>query len=126
MAASLCSSATPSARMANQASTSGRVAACPSLAPARPAAFSRRSSRRTANSLVVSASTTPLPKGVTAPPRQPEKPEVMTGFVRFAEKINGRAAMLGFFGILFVEAIAGRGIFEMAGFQVGKGLGFEF
>ncbi len=33
---------------------------------------------------------------------------------------------LGFFGILLVEALAGKGIFEMAGFTVGNGLGFEF
>ena len=35
-------------------------------------------------------------------------------------------AQLGFFGILLVEALAGKGIFEMAGFTVGNGLGFEF
>jgi len=34
--------------------------------------------------------------------------------------------MLGFFGILIVEAIAHKGIFELAGFTVGQGLGFEF
>ena len=34
--------------------------------------------------------------------------------------------MLGFFGILAVEALAGKGIFEMAGFTIGNGLGFEF
>ena len=33
---------------------------------------------------------------------------------------------LGFFGILLVEFIAGRGIFEMVGLKVGNGLGFEF
>jgi hypothetical protein len=33
---------------------------------------------------------------------------------------------LGFFGILLVEAIANRGVLEMAGFTVGNGLGFEF
>lgn len=44
----------------------------------------------------------------------------------FAERINSRAAMLGFFGIMFVEAILGKGLFEMAGFNVGNGLPFEF
>jgi hypothetical protein len=48
------------------------------------------------------------------------------GWVNWAEKINGRAAMLGFFGIILVEALAGKGIFELAGFTVGNGLGFEF
>ena len=33
---------------------------------------------------------------------------------------------LGFFGILLVEWIAGKGIFEMVGLNVGNGLGFEF
>jgi hypothetical protein len=33
---------------------------------------------------------------------------------------------MGFFGIIIVEAIAGKGIFEMIGFKVGNGLGFEF
>lgn len=67
-----------------------------------------------------------LPQGVTAPPRIPTSPEASFGFVKWAEKINSRAAMLGFFGILIVEAIAHKGIFEMAGFTVGQGLGFEF
>lgn len=67
-----------------------------------------------------------LPQGVTAPPRVPQKPESFIGFVPFAEKLNSRAAMLGFFGILLVEALAHKGVFELAGFEVGKGLGFEF
>ena len=33
---------------------------------------------------------------------------------------------LGFFGLLFVELLAGKGIFELAGFKIGNGLGFEF
>ena len=33
---------------------------------------------------------------------------------------------LGFFGILLVEWIAGKGIVEMLGLKVGNGLGFEF
>jgi hypothetical protein len=67
-----------------------------------------------------------LPQGVVEPPRVPTTPEPRFGFVKWAEKINSRAAMLGFFGILIVEAIAHKGIFEMAGFTVGQGLGFEF
>lgn len=35
-------------------------------------------------------------------------------------------SQLGFFGILLVEAVTGKGIFEMLGFKVGQGLGFEF
>jgi hypothetical protein len=36
------------------------------------------------------------------------------------------AAQLGFFGILLVEALAGKGVFELVGISVGNGLGFEF
>lgn len=67
-----------------------------------------------------------LPDGVSAPARTPEQPLQRFGWVNWAEKINGRAAMLGFFGIILVEALAGKGIFELAGFTVGNGLGFEF
>ncbi len=38
----------------------------------------------------------------------------------------GACVQLGFFGILLVEALAGKGIFEMVGISVGNGLGFEF
>eukprot|EP00882_Tetradesmus_deserticola_P011650 GHRQ01012324.1.p1 GENE.GHRQ01012324.1~~GHRQ01012324.1.p1 ORF type:complete len:110 (+),score=10.86 GHRQ01012324.1:68-397(+) len=99
-------------RMALQASTSSRQLALivrPSL---------RRSS--------VAVRAVKLPQGVVEPPRVPTTPEPRFGFVKWAEKINSRAAMLGFFGILIVEAIAHKGIFEMAGFTVGQGLGFEF
>uniref|UniRef100_A0A383VTA9 Uncharacterized protein n=1 Tax=Tetradesmus obliquus TaxID=3088 RepID=A0A383VTA9_TETOB len=99
-------------RMTLQASTSGRQFA-PSVRPAlrRPAVVVRAGK---------------LPQGVVEPPRVPTTPEPRFGFVKWAEKINSRAAMLGFFGILLVEAIAHKGIFEMAGFTVGQGLGFEF
>lgn len=69
---------------------------------------------------------TKLPEGVTLPPRIPEATQSTFGFTKAAERLNSRAAMLGFFCILIVEAIAHKGIFELAGFEVGKGLGFEF
>jgi len=40
--------------------------------------------------------------------------------------LNSRAAMIGFFALLAVEAIANKGLLQMLGLQVGKGLGFEF
>merc|ERR1712176_608554 len=43
-----------------------------------------------------------------------------------AERWNSRAAMVGFFSLLFVELIAGKGLLELLGFNVGNGLGFEF
>lgn len=66
------------------------------------------------------------PQGVTQPPQQPAVKPALFGFVDNAEVINSRAAMIGFFGILIVEAIANKGILEMVGFTVGAGLGFEF
>lgn len=34
--------------------------------------------------------------------------------------------MIGFFGLIIVEAITGQGFLKMLGFTVGQGLGFEF
>lgn len=102
-----------SQRLTAQPSTSTRCMQTPVLRPI----VSRRS---------VAVRATKLPEGVTLPPRTPESPESKFGFVKGAERLNSRAAMLGFFGILLVEAIAHKGVFEMAGFEVGRGLGFEF
>jgi hypothetical protein len=49
----------------------------------------------------------------------------MFGFVESAEILNSRACMLGFFALLAVELVAHRGLLELMGFQVGKGLPFE-
>jgi len=68
----------------------------------------------------------PPPEGVTQPNRFPDIPPPSFGFVENAERLNGRAAMIGFVGILIVELIANRGILQLAGFDVGSGLGFEF
>lgn len=67
-----------------------------------------------------------MPKGVTLPPRQPISPPATFGFVDFAEKMNSRAAMIGFFSLLAVEGIFGKGILEMAGVTIGKGLDIGF
>ena len=67
-----------------------------------------------------------LPQGVTQPPVTPKFAAPKFGFVDNAEILNSRAAMLGFFGILAVEAIAGKGIFEMVGLTTGNGLPFDF
>ncbi|CAL8464566.1 g4101 [Coccomyxa elongata] len=92
--------------------------------------FPRRSTPSRQQRLIVRAEgsfTVPKPpKRVTQPPVQPEVPPAKFGFVESAEILNSRAAMLGFFGILLVEALAGKGIFEMVGISVGNGLGFEF
>lgn len=110
----MASSLACSQRLSAQPSTSSRCVQTPQLRPA----VARRS--------VAVRAAAKLPEGVSLPPRIPVTPESKFGFVKGAERLNSRAAMLGFFGILLVEAIAHKGIFEMAGFEVGKGLGFEF
>ena len=125
------------------ASTSGRsaVAGAPVRAfaarPAAPAASfaaARPSSSPAATKLVARAGsdapaaplTAPQPRaGVSMPPRQPDVPEPRFGFVDWAEKINGRACMIGFFALLLVESVSGRALLEMLGLTVGQGLGFE-
>jgi hypothetical protein len=48
------------------------------------------------------------------------------GFVDYAERLNSRACMIGFFALILVEAITGQGLLKTLGFTVGQGLGFEF
>jgi hypothetical protein len=65
------------------------------------------------------------PQGVSIPPRQPDVPEPRFGFVDWAEKINGRACMIGFFALLLVEGVTNKPLLQQVGFTVGQGLGFE-
>jgi hypothetical protein len=39
-----------------------------------------------------------------------------------AEKMNSRAAMIGFFALLAVEGITGKGLLELLGWNIGNGL----
>ncbi|GLC41374.1 hypothetical protein PLESTB_001018800 [Pleodorina starrii] len=65
------------------------------------------------------------PAGVTLPPKQPDVPPPKNGFVDYAERMNSRAAMIGFFALLAVEGIFGKGLLEIIGVTTGNGLGFE-
>lgn len=136
-----------SARAASSASasTSGRVAAVApsraaatlfvaarpsSLAAPRPLLPQQQQQRKLVARAGSDAPAAPLtapqpPAGVGLPPRQPDVPEPRFGFVDWAEKINGRACMIGFFALLIVESVAGKGLLELAGATVGQGLGFE-
>lgn len=67
-----------------------------------------------------------LPKGVTLPKVTPANKIPLFGWVDFAEKLNSRFAMMGFFALLAVEAIANKGLLELMDIKVGNGLGFEF
>lgn len=62
------------------------------------------------------------PKGVTQPPRQPTTPPPMFGFVDNAERLNSRAAMIGWIALLIIEAVTNKGILEVFGFSTGGGL----
>jgi hypothetical protein len=76
---------------------------------------------RTGRKAFTTAAAVP-PKGVSQPPRSPIVPPPKFGFVDNAEVLNSRAAMIGFFALLFVEGVFGKGLLELAGFTVGKGL----
>merc|ERR1712176_1383545 len=65
------------------------------------------------------------PSRVTEPRKQPNLKPLTCGFTYLAERWNSRAAMVGFMMLLLIEAIARKGLLELFGFQVGKGLGFE-
>ncbi len=65
------------------------------------------------------------PAGVSTPTQLPVVPPPTFGFVNFAEKINGRACMIGFFALIIIEAITGQGLLASLGFRVGEGLPFE-
>lgn len=43
-----------------------------------------------------------------------EKIRAVPGFTQFSELLNGRAAMIGFFSALVIEAVTGRGIISIA------------
>eukprot|EP00890_Picochlorum_soloecismus_P000766 jgi/Picsp_1/1690/NSC_05164-R1_one helix protein len=62
------------------------------------------------------------PKGVTQPPRSPIVPPAKFGFVENAERLNSRAAMIGFFALLALEAVTNKGLLEILGLSIGKGL----
>ena len=71
-----------------------------------------------------------LRAGVTDPSQRPVGREMFVGFCDFAEKLNGRACMIGFVAMFFVEGAYGffhphAGIFQLLGLSVGNGLGFE-
>lgn len=65
------------------------------------------------------------PKEVSQPPRQPQVPPAWFGFNENAERINSRACMIGFFALILVEAISGKGFLQLLGITVGRGIGFE-
>ena len=66
------------------------------------------------------------PPGVPPPPLVPVLEPGKIGFVANAEMWNSRASMVGWWSLLLVEAVAGKGLLEIMGFSVGKGINFTF
>uniref|UniRef100_A0A0E0L0K4 Uncharacterized protein n=1 Tax=Oryza punctata TaxID=4537 RepID=A0A0E0L0K4_ORYPU len=63
-----------------------------------------------------------LPAGVEVPREQPKLSEPFLGFTRTAEIWNSRACMIGLVGTFVVELVLNKGILQMIGVEVGKGL----
>ena len=66
------------------------------------------------------------PAGVPPPPVIPVQRPATFGFVDNAERWNGRASMVGWWSLLAVEAVAGRGLLDVLGFDTGHGINFTF
>merc|ERR1712039_524799 len=65
------------------------------------------------------------PPGVSSPNIQPNITTPLYGFVENAERINSRAAMIAFIFVILFEAIANKGLLELIGIQVGKGISLD-
>jgi len=63
---------------------------------------------------------------VPLPRTEPKFEEPSFGFVRNAELLNSRAAMIGFFALLLVEAVLGGPFLKFLGIEVGNGIDIGF
>ncbi|XP_059305565.1 light-harvesting complex-like protein OHP1, chloroplastic [Lycium ferocissimum] len=63
-----------------------------------------------------------LPAGVELPKEVPKLSRPFLGFTKTAEIWNSRACMIGLIGTFIVELILNKGILEMIGVEIGKGL----
>ena len=66
------------------------------------------------------------PPGVPPPRFVPVLEPCKIGFVENAERWNSRASMVGWWSLLLVELVAGKGLLEIMGFTVGTGINFTF
>lgn len=62
------------------------------------------------------------PSGVEFPKVQPQFKPPFLGFTKTAEIWNSRACMIGLIGTFIVELIIHKGILEVIGLEIGKGL----
>ncbi|BBH06168.1 High-light-induced protein, chloroplastic, partial [Prunus dulcis] len=63
-----------------------------------------------------------LPAGVVVPKVEPKFEAPFLGFTRTAEIWNSRACMIGLIGTFIVELILNKGILQLIGVEIGKGL----
>ncbi|XP_060674403.1 light-harvesting complex-like protein OHP1, chloroplastic [Ziziphus jujuba] len=63
-----------------------------------------------------------LPAGVEVPKVEPKFNPPFLGFTKTAEIWNSRACMIGLIGTFIVELILNKGILQVIGVDVGKGL----
>ncbi|KAJ0263654.1 hypothetical protein HA466_0021280 [Hirschfeldia incana] len=63
-----------------------------------------------------------LPQGVIVPKVEPKFEPAFLGFTFTAEIWNSRACMIGLIGTFIVELILNKGILQIIGVEVGKGL----
>ncbi|KAK2657822.1 hypothetical protein Ddye_010874 [Dipteronia dyeriana] len=63
-----------------------------------------------------------LPAGVEVPKVEPKFQVPFLGFTNTAEIWNSRACMIGLIGTFIVELIINKGILQVIGVEVGKGL----
>ncbi|EER97976.1 hypothetical protein BDA96_02G034000 [Sorghum bicolor] len=79
-------------------------------------------SPRPARAVALRVSAAKLPPGVEVPRVQPKLSEPFLGFTQTAEIWNSRACMIGLIGTFIVELVLNKGILQMIGVEVGKGL----
>ncbi|CAO2170151.1 unnamed protein product [Urochloa humidicola] len=97
------------------------MAACCTLSA--PSCFARQ--LRCGNKLAMKlAPCLPSPRAaaVEVPRVQPKLSEPFLGFTETAEIWNSRACMIGLIGTFIVELVLNKGIFQIIGVEVGKGL----
>mmetsp|Transcript_37217 Transcript_37217/g.81041 ORF Transcript_37217/g.81041 Transcript_37217/m.81041 type:complete len:119 (-) Transcript_37217:221-577(-) len=83
--------------------------------------------RRTQRAALATRAMAQGPLGLPEPAKEPANIVPSTfGFYTAAEVINGRAAMIGIFALCAVEAVFGKGILVMLGYQVGNGINIGF
>lgn len=63
-----------------------------------------------------------IPAGVEMPKAEPQFKPPFLGFTKTAEIWNSRACMIGLIGTFIVELIIHKGILEVIGVEIGKGL----